>query len=105
LIGKDFADWWMHAGSHWRDSDTASRRATVMLTTKTGLPFKKRYFAELVASVLAPTLLSGISGGFRFGVSPVLPQRVQERANDHTENYQAGSGCSQAQRLRVHRLG
>jgi integrase len=26
--------------------DTAHRRAAVMLTTKTGLPFKKRYFAE-----------------------------------------------------------
>jgi integrase len=26
--------------------DTAGRRAAVMLTTKTGLPFKKRYFAE-----------------------------------------------------------
>jgi integrase len=26
--------------------DAAQRRAAVMLTTKTGLPFKKRYFAE-----------------------------------------------------------
>jgi hypothetical protein len=27
--------------------DAAQRRAVVMLTTKTGLPFKKRYFAGL----------------------------------------------------------
>ena len=27
--------------------DAAQRRAAVMLTTKTGLPFKKRYFAGL----------------------------------------------------------